>query len=57
MVKLFGTIRICACLFMARTFGEYLHSGWDGTVEYHRYAWRGEEWIIPKGPVDTQGLF
>jgi hypothetical protein len=52
MRKLFDTIRICACLFMARTFGEYLHSGWDGAVEYHRYAWRGKEWSIPKGPAE-----
>lgn len=57
MSRLLGTIKICACLFMARTFGDYLHSGWDGVIEYHRYAWRGEEWIIPKGPVDTEGLF
>lgn len=57
MGKLASTIKICACLFMARTFGEYLYSGWDGVVDYHRYAWRGREWIIPAGPADTEGLF
>lgn len=52
MAKLLNTLRICACLFMARTFGRYQHSGWDGTLHYHRYEWRGREWIIPAGPVD-----
>jgi hypothetical protein len=36
---------------MARMFGEYHHSGWNGQVEFARYRWRGEEWLIPTGPL------
>ncbi len=50
--KLGGTVRILGRLFMARTFGEYRHSGWDGSIAYARYSWRGKDWIIPTGAVD-----
>lgn len=50
MKKLFSTLKICTTLFMARTFGEYKHSGWNGEFEYARYIWKGEDWIIPTGP-------
>lgn len=52
--KLFRTIRILSCLFMARMFGEYRHSGFNGDFEYARYAWRGREWIIPTGPTEDE---
>jgi hypothetical protein len=51
MGKLRSTIRITASIFMARTFGQYLHSGWDGKIDYAKYRWRGQEWIIPLGPI------
>jgi hypothetical protein len=51
-MKLINTIKICATLFLARTFGEYRHSGWTAEYEYARYRWRGEDWIIPTGPCD-----
>lgn len=50
--KLFGTIHILSCLALARTFGEYRHSGWNGEFNYARYTWRGKQWIIPTGPVE-----
>lgn len=28
--KLHSTVRIVSCLALARTFGVYEHSGWDG---------------------------
>lgn len=52
MPKVLRTIKMLYCLFMARTFGQYRHSGWDGTIEYARYTWRGQDWIIPTSPVD-----
>lgn len=54
--KLSGTIAMLACLFMARMFGEYRHSGWDGVIHYARYTWRGREWIIPTSAVDSSTL-
>lgn len=50
--KLRSTTRLLANLWMARTFGEYVHSGWNGQVEYARYRWRGQEWLIPTSPID-----
>lgn len=52
--KLASTVRILTCLGMARTFGQYQHSGWDGDINYARYSWRGREWIIPTGPAETR---
>lgn len=49
--KLYSTIRIVTNLALARTFGKYIHSGWDGTTEYARYKWRGKEWIISTSAV------
>jgi len=53
--KFFKTLKILYCLGMARTFGKYVNSGWDGTINYARYEWRGREWIIPTGPVEGLG--
>ena len=33
--KFWRTVAIAATLIMARTFGRYLHSGWNGS---HNYA-------------------
>jgi len=52
--KLCGTIRILARLGMARTFGEYIHSGWNGEISYARYRWRGREWIVPTGHAEDR---
>jgi hypothetical protein len=49
--KLYSTIKIISNLALARTFGTYIHSGWDGTIAYARYKWRGKEWIIPTSSV------
>lgn len=52
--KLISTLHMLACLGMARTFGTYQHSGWDGAVEYARYYWRGRYWIFPTSPEDKE---
>lgn len=50
--KLGKTSAMLFCLFMARMFGEYRHSGWDGVIEYARYSWRGHDWIIPTSAAE-----
>lgn len=52
--KLLRTLSILSKLGMARMFGEYVHSGWNGQCEYARYRWRGKEWIIPTSPIDEE---
>lgn len=54
MSKLASTIRLCTTLFLARTFGTYEHSIWNGQFEYHRYTWRGQSWVFPAGPIDSE---
>lgn len=52
-MKKFGlTLKIAFTLIMARTFGRYVSSGWNGHCEYARYEWRGREWMFPLAPVD-----
>jgi hypothetical protein len=55
--KFIQTIKICSNLFMARTFGEYIHSGWNGRFDYVSYRWRNRVYDIPKGPVDEEGFY
>lgn len=50
--KLGRTVCILSCLFMARMFGRYEYSGFDGEIEYCRYRWRGRSWVIPTGSVE-----
>lgn len=50
MRKIANTIKICVTLFMARTFGRYVHSVWDGELDYAKYAWRGKTWAFPTAP-------
>lgn len=45
--KLRSTLRICAALFLARTFGDYRHTIWNGDFEYAVYNWRGDMWAVP----------
>ena len=45
--KFFHTLRVCAGIIMARTFGTYLHSGWDGDRDFCIYEWRGRKYYIP----------
>ena len=52
MRKLLSTIRIAGTLAMARTFGRYEHSGWNGEFSYARYRFAGRSWVIPTGPAD-----
>lgn len=54
MTKLLSTLRIAATLTLARTFGDYQHSGWNGEYEYSTYRWRGRLWVIPTSPVDEE---
>jgi Na+/H+ antiporter NhaC len=54
--KLRSTVAMLFCLFMARMFGKYQHSGWDGAIEYARYTWCGKEWIFPTSAIDTSTL-
>lgn len=52
--KFLHTIRIAFTLVMARTFGKYCHSGFDGTIglTYARYMWRGQSWLFPTAPLE-----
>jgi hypothetical protein len=45
--KFFGTLRIAGLVILARTFGRYVNSGWDGCDEYAQYEWGGQEHRIP----------
>lgn len=51
--KAASTVKILFCLGMARTFGEYHHSIWDGRVNYAVYRWRGRTWAIPTTPMES----
>ena len=51
-LKKFGsTLGICARIIMARTFGEYVHSGWNGQCAFARYRWRGHDYFIQTVPA------
>jgi hypothetical protein len=56
MQKLWHTMKLAGCMVMARTFGKYEISGWDGTVDFAVYRWRGKSWFIPLGPIDSARL-
>lgn len=49
--KLLSTCRILLNLGMARTFGRYLHSEWNGEMDYAVYEWRGRTWAFPTSPL------
>lgn len=53
--KAVSTARILFNLGMARTFGHYEYSGHteDG-VDYARYRWRRQSWIIPTSFVQDE---
>ena len=55
--KLLSTLRILFTLGMARTFGHYRHSEWNGELDYAIYEWRGKMWAIPTGPFDDEARF
>lgn len=59
-LKKFGsTLAICARIIMARTFGDYVHSGWNGQSDYCRYRWRGNDYFIqltPAKPTEPKPL-
>lgn len=51
--KLRKTLNILSCLFLARMFGEYIHSvGGHDTADYAVYRWSGKTWMIPTGPIE-----
>ena len=50
--KFASTFRILATLAMARTFGRYERTVWNGELQYARYRWRGRSWAIPTHPID-----
>ena len=51
-MKLLKTLRIASTLMLARTFGRYVHSGYNGKFEYAQYEWRGREWVFPLTPIE-----
>lgn len=53
-MKLTQTLKIAATLVLARTFGRYIHSGWNGDFEYAKYKWRGREWCVPLTHAEAQ---
>ena len=50
-IKLSSTIKIMFSLGMARTFGVYVHTVWNGQFDYAVYLWRGKMWAIPTTPI------
>ena len=54
LTKLASTIHILFTLGCARTFGQYIHSGWNGEFAFCRYEWRGKEWVIPTSPAEDK---
>jgi len=54
MRKFINTLSLAATLIAARTFGRYVHSGWNGDHEYAKYEWRGRFWRIPTSPDQPQ---
>ena len=52
MRKFYSTLRIAVTLIMARTFGAYSHSGWNGVHDFAQYRWRGKTYSIPTAPDD-----
>lgn len=55
MKKLFSTVRILYCLFMARTFGRYLHSvSGPNQPNCAVYEWRGRRWWVPTEALDAR---
>lgn len=53
--KLCGTLTMLANLGMARTFGHYEHSAWNGEFDYAVYHWRGKAWAFPTTEIVGQG--
>jgi hypothetical protein len=51
--KLCRTLRLVATMTLARTFGRYVHSVWDGRMDYAVYQWRGRLWAIPTSPLSV----
>ncbi len=50
--KFWRSVAIATTLIMARTFGRYLHSGWNGIHNFAKYEWRGEVWYFPTSPAE-----
>lgn len=46
-MKFFKTVRIVFVLLMARTFGSYKFSGWNGHCHYCVYEFWGKVWFVP----------
>ena len=57
MKKLFNTIGVCFTLFLARTFGTYIESGWNGIHDYAIYKWRGKSYTFPLSENDEEGFW
>lgn len=55
--KAWQTFKICKTLFMARTFGEYKHSGWNGRFDYCSYRYKGRTYDIPMSPASEEGFY
>lgn len=54
MAKFFNTVGMLCALFMARTFGDYIHSiGGPDVASGAVYRYRGKLWFFPTSAIDT----
>ena len=49
--KFVSSVCICSTLLLARTFGRYVHTIFDGRLTYAEYEWRGQRYAIPTEPL------
>ena len=58
--RLLKTLRLCYKVFVARTYGEYLHTVHttvaDECYEYALYRYRGEHYSIPSVSVINRSM-
>lgn len=52
--KFKSTLAICGRILMARTFGKYAHSGWNGQNDYALYRWRDRDYFIQITPAKPE---
>jgi hypothetical protein len=50
--KLCSTLRIATTLILARTFGHYEHSEFNGEFNLAKYKYHGKYWAFPTSPYE-----
>lgn len=55
--KLASTTRIVTTLFMARTFGKYVHTIGGCDFDYAVYRWRGKTWAVPTTTLEDDDYY